>query len=938
MNMKKILVLLLTLTMLTGAFAPAIGVFAATETSNETIKYVSLGDSMSNGLGFDKGYDKTDNPNTDNDGNNGYLEVAPDAYPAQFAAWLAGYEGEIQPGFGTNVPFVGSKGTVELTQLATSGVRAEDILYMLKYDTASADINKVYEDLLMLGYGTENQGKADYWTTTEVLWNDDRWGHPQDSNWRAASDLHNARNKEVATTIQNAVKEADIISYSGANGNFGVFFIGRVLNLVGLGDPTSDRANFYYMNFQNAVDLLNEGLIDGQAVNTVEFVETYYATMIEAMRGQGLPEDMLLEIADYLSYIAASYIVTYIQTMDYIAEVNPDADIIIMPLINNGMDFDFEITANGITKSFNAGEFMDMLYNPINDYMATYTTVKQIKGEYADMDFYYAQLPTDENGETIYVETFVSVLEELYAPVPENATIDTYPASRLFCHNRFIGDIRGFIFPILMGTEGVEFDEYDVREYEIALSQGPDAFAAYLLQNMDLQTQDGKAKWISQYLGVIDTVMTCLESVPNIEKDDLGLDGSTSMNIMGMIGPALAGIDGKIANNAAGRVEEDMVNAIYKLLVNAMVVPQLEQQGLFSQANPDLIGVWYMFEFQNFDNNLDRTLHLLDLAQKKDERFVVTAGFGLTIEALVSAHEQCLGGAQALAAIPYVPAAMEEELPQTSGLVKMLLSVYGRMKMAWGLACHPSANGHDTLAQSLINAYEDGYKVKDHMYENAFDFTLNYYSYIDEAREEKTHNLIDAYLEIYGGYSDEAKAELHSMVNSIIDRLNDKSGNHRHRLTEYVYNNDATCTANGTESATCTTCGEVLTVEVPDTATGHSFTNYVDNDDATCTANGTKTATCDHCDETDTVEVADSAKGHSFKDGSCEACGAEDPDYTPDDNKNNGDDNNDNNTNNNDDNKTPNDTTPVQQNIFVRIWNAILGFFAKIWLWFTKLF
>ena len=146
------------------------------------------------------------------------------------------------------------------------------------------------------------------------------------------------------------------------------------------------------------------------------------------------------------------------------------------------------------------------------------------------------------------------------------------------------------------------------------------------------------------------------------------------------------------------------------------------------------------------------------------------------------------------------------------------------------------------------------------------------------------------------------------------------------------------CTANGTESATCTTCGEVLTVEVPGTATGHSFTNYVDNDDATCTANGTKTATCDHCDETDTVEVADSAKGHSFKDGSCEACGAEDPDYTPDDNKNNGNDNNDNNTNNNDDNKTPNDTTPVQQNIFVRIWNAILGFFAKIWLWFTKLF
>ena len=88
MNMKKILVLLLTLTMLTSAFAPTLGVFAeelkagASETKEkETIKYVSLGDSMSNGLGLD-GYDSTEH--------NGYLEVAPEAYPAQFAAWLAG--------------------------------------------------------------------------------------------------------------------------------------------------------------------------------------------------------------------------------------------------------------------------------------------------------------------------------------------------------------------------------------------------------------------------------------------------------------------------------------------------------------------------------------------------------------------------------------------------------------------------------------------------------------------------------------------------------------------------------------------------------------------------------------------------------------------------------------------------------------------------------
>ena len=46
----------------------------------------------------------------------------------------------------------------------------------------------------------------------------------------------------------------------------------------------------------------------------------------------------------------------------------------------------------------------------------------------------------------------------------------------------------------------------------------------------------------------------------------------------------------------------------------------------------------------------------------------------------------------------------------------------------------------------------------------------------------------------------------------------------------------------------------------------HSFTNYVSNDDATCTEDGTKTAKCDHCDETDTIADEGSAKGHTWGD------------------------------------------------------------------------
>lgn len=66
--------------------------------------------------------------------------------------------------------------------------------------------------------------------------------------------------------------------------------------------------------------------------------------------------------------------------------------------------------------------------------------------------------------------------------------------------------------------------------------------------------------------------------------------------------------------------------------------------------------------------------------------------------------------------------------------------------------------------------------------------------------------------------------------------------------------NKPTCT----ESVLCSVCGENVI------AIGHSYTNYVSNNDATCTHNGTKTATCDKCDETSTVTDEDTMLEHDY--------------------------------------------------------------------------
>ena len=85
-----------------------------------------------------------------------------------------------------------------------------------------------------------------------------------------------------------------------------------------------------------------------------------------------------------------------------------------------------------------------------------------------------------------------------------------------------------------------------------------------------------------------------------------------------------------------------------------------------------------------------------------------------------------------------------------------------------------------------------------------------------------------------------------------------------HEYGEYIYNDDATCTENGTSTSTCAKCGATDTKVEEESALGHSFTEYVSNNDATCTEDGTKTAKCDRCDETDTIADEGSAKGHSF--------------------------------------------------------------------------
>lgn len=82
----------------------------------------------------------------------------------------------------------------------------------------------------------------------------------------------------------------------------------------------------------------------------------------------------------------------------------------------------------------------------------------------------------------------------------------------------------------------------------------------------------------------------------------------------------------------------------------------------------------------------------------------------------------------------------------------------------------------------------------------------------------------------------------------------------------------ATCTEDGTsDSVICSVCKAVITAPTTITKTGHSYTNYVYNNDATCTAAGTETALCSRgCGTSNTITSTEHpATDHSWGDATC---------------------------------------------------------------------
>ena len=340
MKLSKILVLVMTFAMLMSAFTPTLAVFAEelnsleqpVETEKETLNYVSIGDSMANGYGFE-GYLQGEAGHRFYEGFGTY---GAGAYPLQFEEYL------IEQGYDVNH-----------TKLALSAMTPEYLLYLLggreAYDNAWHDGVR--------DYGSDGTGKLDF--------------------------------DEMSAYYKEAVAGADVITLGVGNGNLGAFLLSEVTTAIGImGSAPNPNKNY---TLENALAVVENEREKELVLNVYNSVIEDMKPQMDAM-GEEYGLTTIEQIAGIFAYSAAGIVFNYSRILEKIDELNEkeSLDIIIVALMNTtyGMQVELE---NG--EIFDFGGLMDEVFGLMNAYLSMYPAAMKTMGEFESINFTYAKQP-----------------------------------------------------------------------------------------------------------------------------------------------------------------------------------------------------------------------------------------------------------------------------------------------------------------------------------------------------------------------------------------------------------------------------------------------------------------------------------------------------------------------------------------------------------------
>jgi len=506
-----------------------------TETDKEHLVYVSLGDSMTNGYGIE-GYE----------GESGIFNYGIDTYANEFAAWLAGVDHEKT--VNDQIIFEGDKRIVEHRQLAMSGMRAEDLHWILNFDHSDAELayravdsktdiggdsdtdyhhwcssescnaewKELYEGKTELFgncteecetarmryrwyHDTENFGftAGDYRTWDDLLKptyrfadgaaeilhtyydeENDAYGYftskyaevTGTNGITIAQNAINNKNQpkypddeadigemagyvwlQVATEFyQDSVKNADVISLALGNTNFGTFMFQTIKEIISGSDTLySPRNNDFYSRYK-IEDVYYVAQFDEEMQAKVDEL----LAMVDGIVDANFDSDLLPELPDWapaefdtmldyikyvIKYCVLSYIVNYIGVITDILAVNPDVQLIQIALMNA-----YAASDDPDSTETSMADLIDMLYIPLNAFVAALPTYLQKDGANPDATFYFADCGIVETMTDVFGDDYYKDAQGNYIDYPGLNNIGYTVNANSTARQRFVYWISGY--------------------------------------------------------------------------------------------------------------------------------------------------------------------------------------------------------------------------------------------------------------------------------------------------------------------------------------------------------------------------------------------------------------------------------------------------------------------------------------------------------------
>lgn len=524
---RNLIAMLLAVCMIAGMLP--VSVFAA---EGETVKYVSLGDSMSNGFGMD-GYEyeyhvgdasmtECEDANCTQEHavfhwSNGFLQETPGIYPVRVAEHYGW----------------------ELSQMAMSGMRIEDLHWALE-----ADYNN-----------------ASAMATVRGAWNQDAWNAAfTNGDYYTWESIANGRfpwvypGASLETTIrlyQENVADADVVSLACGNANFGVFLAGLIQNEIGFGGTSELNS---WVEVENSLRALDD--------TTRGYAMQAYNMLNDKIAESGMPQELASAVLKVTAYTMFSFLINYRGALDAIITLNPDVELVLVGIMDNM--YGMKLEAMG--QIFDIGDYVQIAIDAVNNYMAGIAAAMQMSGVYPNATIYFMEA---NNVDILYKEFPVE--------------IETSKTIRA----RFVSDIVGteaapglfwsVLTPVVGNiVEGAEMQYItleDIERYETFDEKEQVAYAGGYMEGVTCGRN--MAMSIELYLGVEDALLDACElDVYNVDNflsigdmQGSGIFQPVIDNYSANIGPnSNANFDRAIAAIAAyANVSTDIIEMAYEM-------------------------------------------------------------------------------------------------------------------------------------------------------------------------------------------------------------------------------------------------------------------------------------------------------------------------------------------------------------------------------------